>query len=196
MYVSHLDLVGKNYFTSNLSALILVGIIAFTLIFSFINEKKFGEADTTVYDAFVVGANNGVKTGVTIFPYVLGMLVAISLFRNSGLFEIISDGIAFFFSNMGVNKQITDALPVALLRPFSSAGSRGFLIDSMNTFGADSLTARLSSIFQCSAESTFFFFFVYFGSVNIKNTRYALGTMLLVDVICVITAIFVATWFF
>ena len=196
MYVSHLDLVGKNYFTSNLSALILVGIIAFTLIFSFINEKKFGEADTTVYDAFVVGANNGVKTGVTIFPYVLGMLVAISLFRNSGLFEIISDGIAFFFSNMGVNKQITDALPVALLRPFSSAGSRGFLIDSMNTFGADSLTARLSSIFQCSAESTFYVIAVYFGSVNIKNTRYALGTMLLVDVICVITAIFVATWFF
>ena len=196
MYVSHLDLVGKNYFTSNLSALILVGIIAFTLIFSFLNEKKFSEAQTTVYDSFVVGANNGVKTGVTIFPYVLGMLVAISLFRNSGLFEIISDAIAFFFSNMGVNKQITDSLPVALLRPFSSAGSRGFLIDSMNTFGADSLTARLSSIFQCSAESTFYVIAVYFGSVNIKNTRYTLGTMLLVDLICVITAIFVAIWFF
>ena len=196
MYVSHLDLVGKNYFTSNLSALILIGIIAFTLIFSFINEKKFSEASTTVYDSFVVGANNGVKTGVIIFPYVLGMLVAISLFRNSGLFEIISDGVAFFFSAMGVNKQITDALPVALLRPFSSAGSRGFLIDSMNTFGADSLTGRLSSIFQCSAESTFYVIAVYFGSVNIKNTRYTLGTMLLVDLICVITAIFVATWFF
>ena len=196
MYVNHLDLIGKNYFTSNLSALILIGIIAFTLVFSFINEKKFTTASTTVFDAFVVGANNGVKTGVTIFPYVLGMLVAISLFRNSGLFEIISNWIAFIFSNMGVNKQITDALPVALLRPFSSAGSRGFLIDSMNTFGADSLTARLSSIFQCSAESTFYVIAVYFGSVNIKNTRYALGTMLLVDLICVITAIFVATWFF
>ena len=196
MYVNHLDLIGKNYFTSNLSALILIGIIAFTLIFSFLNEKKFTAASTTVFDSFVVGANNGVKTGVTIFPYVLGMLVAISLFRNSGLFEIISNWIAFIFSNMGVNKQITDALPVALLRPFSSAGSRGFLIDSMNTFGADSLTARLSSIFQCSAESTFYVIAVYFGSVNIKNTRYALGTMLLVDLICVITAIFVATWFF
>ena len=196
MYVNHLDLIVKNYFTSNLSALILIGIIAFTLVFSFINEKKFTTASTTVFDAFVVGANNGVKTGVTIFPYVLGMLVAISLFRNSGLFEIISNWIAFIFSNMGVNKQITDALPVALLRPFSSAGSRGFLIDSMNTFGADSLTARLSSIFQCSAESTFYVIAVYFGSVNIKNTRYALGTMLLVDLICVITAIFVATWFF
>ena len=196
MYVNHLDIIGKNYFTSNLSALILVGIIAFTLIFSFLKEKKFVAANTTVFEAFVSGANNGVKTGVTIFPYVLGMLVAISLFRNSGLFEIISEWIAFAFSNMGVSKEITDALPVALLRPFSSAGSRGFLIDSMNTFGADSLTGRLSSIFQCSAESTFYVIAVYFGSVNIKNTRYALGTMLLVDVICVITAIFVATWFF
>lgn len=196
MYVNHLDIIGKNYFTSNLSALILVGIIAFTLIFSFIKEKKFTDAKTTVFEAFVSGANNGVKTGVTIFPYVLGMLVAISLFRNSGLFEIISNWIAFAFSNMGVSKEITDALPVALLRPFSSAGSRGFLIDSMNTYGADSMTGRLSSIFQCSAESTFYVIAVYFGSVNIKNTRYALGTMLLVDVICVITAIFVASWFF
>ncbi|WP_298395643.1 nucleoside recognition domain-containing protein [Flavobacterium sp.] len=196
MYVNQLDLIGKNYFTSNLSALILVVIIAFTLILSFVKEKKFTEANTTVYEAFVVGANNGVKTGVTIFPYVLGMLVAISLFRNSGLFEIISNWIAFGFSSLGVAKEITDALPVAMLRPFSSAGSRGFLIDSMNTFGADSMTGRLSSIFQCSAESTFYVIAVYFGSVNIKNTRYALGTMLLVDVICVITAIFVASWFF
>ena len=196
MYVNHLDIIGKNYFTSNLSALILVVIIGFTLLLSFVKEKKFIEANTTVYEAFVVGANNGVKTGVTIFPYVLGMLVAISLFRNSGLFEIISKWIAFGFSNLGVSKQITDALPVAFLRPFSSAGSRGFLIDSMNTFGADSLTGRLSSIFQCSAESTFYVIAVYFGSVNIKNTRYALGTMLIVDVICVITAIFVASWFF
>jgi spore maturation protein SpmA/spore maturation protein SpmB len=196
MYVNQLDIIGKNYFTSNLSALILIVIIAFTLLFSFFKEKKFAEANTTVFEAFVTGANNGVKTGVTIFPYVLGMLVAISLFRNSGLFEIISEWIAFAFSNMGVSKEITDALPVALLRPFSSAGSRGFLIDSMNTFGADSLTGRLSSIFQCSAESTFYVIAVYFGSVNIKNTRYALSTMLLVDVICVITAIFVASWFF
>ena len=196
MYVNHLDLIGKSYFTSNLSALILVGIIVLTLILSFIKEKKFAAANTTVYEAFVSGANNGIKTGVTIFPYVLGMLVAISLFRNSGLFEIISNWIAFAFSNIGVSKEITDALPVALLRPFSSAGSRGFLIDSMNTFGADSLTGRLSSIFQCSAESTFYVIAVYFGSINIKNTRYALGTMLLVDVICVITAILVASWFF
>ena len=195
-YVNGLDLIGKNAFTSNLSGLMLVAIIGFTLIFSFIHEKKFVEKDTTIFDAFVTGANNGLQTGVTIFPYVMGMLVAISFFRNSGLFEIISNGISFAFSNIGVSKQITDSLPVAMLRPFSSGGSRGFMIDSMRTFGPDSFTGRLSCIFQCSAETTFYVIAVYFGSINVKNTRYTLGTMLLVDLICVITAIFVASWFF
>ena len=195
-YINRLDLIGKNFFTSNLSGLMLVGIIAFTLVFSFIHEKKFVEKSTTIFDAFVTGANNGLQTGVKIFPYVLGMLVAISFFRNSGLFEIISNGISFVFSNIGVSKQITDSLPVAMLRPFSSGGSRGFMIDSMRTFGPDSFTGRLSCIFQCSAETTFYVIAVYFGSINVKNTRYTLGTMLLVDLICVITAIFVASWFF
>ena len=195
-YVNALDLVGKNFFTANLSGLMLVGIVAFTLIFSLIKEKKFVENKTTVFDAFVSGANNGLQTGVKIFPYVMGMLVAISFFRNSGLFEIMSNGIAFTFSHLGVAKEITDSLPVAMLRPFSSGGSRGFMIDAMRSFGPDSLTGRLSCIFQCSAETTFYVIAVYFGSVNIKNTRYTLGTMLLVDLICVITAIFVASWFF
>jgi spore maturation protein SpmB len=97
---------------------------------------------------------------------------------------------------VGVSKEITDSLPVALLRPFSSSGSRGFMLDAMNNFGADSLAGRLSSIFQCSAETTFYVIAVYFGSINVRNTRYALGTMLLVDLICVVTAIFVALWFF
>lgn len=195
-YINTLDLIGKNFFTSNLSGLLLISIIAFTLIFAFAKEKKFTEKETTIFDAFVTGANNGLKTGVTIFPYVMGMLVAISFFRNSGLFEIISDGLSFVFSHLGVSKPITDALPVAMLRPFSSGGSRGFMIDSMKQFGADSFTGRLSCIFQCSAETTFYVIAVYFGSVKIKNTRYVLGTMLLVDLICVITAIFVASWFF
>ena len=196
MYVNSLDILGKNYFTGNFSGLLLIGIIGFTLIFSFIQERKFKEQETTVFDSFVVGAKSGLNTGVTIFPYVLGMLVAISLFRNSGLFEIISGWISEGFRLLGVSKEITDSLPVALLRPFSSGGSRGFMIDAMNSFGPDSLTGRLSCIFQCSAETTFYVIAVYFGSINVKNTRYTLGTMLLVDFICVITAIFVSLWFF
>ena len=195
-YVNTLDLIGKNFFTSNLSGLMLVAIIGFTLIFSFLNEKKFVAQDTTIFDTFVTGANNGLQTGVKIFPYVMGMLVAISFFRNSGLFELISNGLSFAFSNIGVSKEITNSLPVAMLRPFSSGGSRGFMIDSMRMFGPDSFTGRLSCIFQCSAETTFYVIAVYFGSINIKNTRYTLGTMLLVDLICVLAAIFVASWFF
>lgn len=195
-YVNSLDILGKNYFTSNFSGLLLIGIIGFTLIYAFIQERKFKEKETTVFDSFVVGAKSGLNTGVTIFPYVLGMLVAISLFRNSGLFEIITIGISEAFKMVGVAKDITDSLPVALLRPFSSGGSRGFMIDAMNSYGPDSLTGRLSCIFQCSAETTFYVIAVYFGSINVKNTRYTLGTMLLVDLICVITAIFVALWFF
>jgi len=195
-YINALDLVEKNFFTSNLSGLMLVAIIGFTLVFSFINEKKFTALNTTVFDSFVVGANNGLKTGVTIFPYVLAMLVAISLFRNSGLFEIIANGIAFLATHVGLSKEIIDSLPVAILRPFSSGGSRGFMIDAMKTYGPDSLTGRLSCIFQCSAETTFYVIAIYFGSINMKNTRYTLGVMLLVDLICVITAVFVASWFF
>lgn len=195
-YVNTLDLIGKNYFTANLSGVLLLLIIGFTLVFSFIKEKNFVEKKTTVFDTFIVGANNGLKTGVMIFPYVMGMLVAISLFRNSGLFEIIGNGISFIFSHMGVAKEITDSLPVALLRPFSSGGSRGFMIDAMRTFGPDSFAGRLSCIFQCSAETTFYVIAVYFGSVSIKNTRYTLGMMLLVDLICVITGVLVASWFF
>ena len=195
-FINRMNLVEKNFFTSNLSGMMLIVIIAFTLLFSWFNEKRFVALKTTIFDSFVTGAQNGLKTGVTIFPYVLGMLVAISLFRNSGLFEMIANGISFVFSNVGVSKEITDSLPVAMLRPFSSGGSRGFMIDAMKTFGPDSLTARLSCIFQCSAETTFYVIAVYFGSINMKNTRYTLSTMLLVDLICVITAIFVAIWFF
>ncbi len=195
-YVNTLDLIGKNYFTANLSGVLLLLIIGLTLVYSFKNEKKFVDKNTNMFDTFVVGANNGLKTGVMIFPYVMGMLVAISLFRNSGLFELISHGLAFVFSHMGVSKEITDSLPVAMLRPFSSGGSRGFMIDAMRTYGSDSLAGRLSCIFQCSAETTFYVIAVYFGSVNIKDTRYTLGMMLLVDLICVITAIFIASWFF
>jgi spore maturation protein SpmA/spore maturation protein SpmB len=196
LYVNQLDLIGKTLFTSHLSSILLIGIILFTLLFSWKNEAKFTEKNTTIFDAFVTGANNGLKTGVTIFPYVLGMLVAISFFRNSGLFELLSQGLSFVFSHIGVSKQITDSLPVAMLRPFSSGGSRGFMIDAMRQFGPDSFTGRLSCIFQCSAETTFYVIAVYFGSINIKNTRYTLGAMLLIDFICVLAAIAVASWFF
>jgi spore maturation protein SpmA/spore maturation protein SpmB len=195
-YITKLDLISKNHFTNNISNVILLVIIVLVLTYSFMHEKAFSSADKTVFSSFVEGATTGMNTGVTVFPYILGMLVAISLFRNSGVFEIISSLIAKLFLLFHVNKEVVDAIPVALLRPFSSGGSRGFMIDSMRVYGPDSFTGRLSSVFQCSAETTFYVIAVYFGSIRVKNTRYTLSTMLLVDLICVITAIAVCYMFF
>src|SRR6266403_2444205 len=149
-----------------------------------------------IFTSFVEGAYNGLAVGRIIFPYILGMLVAISLFRNSGLFEMFTAALARTFRAVHVSDQIVNALPIAILRPFNSAGSRGFLLDAMYTYGADSFTGRLGCVFQCAAGTTFYVIAVYFGSVKIKNTRYALSTMLLVDLICVFAAIFVSVAFF
>lgn len=196
LYINTLDLIAKNHFTANLSNVLMFGIILFILIYAIVKEKVFDAEGKNIFASFVEGATSGAKTGFTVFPYILGMLVAISLFRNSGLFEMITSGLAKIFLTFNIHRSIVDALPVALLRPFSSGGSRGFMIDAMNTYGADSLTGRLSCIFQCAAETTFYVVAVYFGSINIKNTRYTLSTMLWVDFICVLAAIFVSVLFF
>jgi spore maturation protein SpmB len=195
-YITSLDIIGKNHFTNNLSNVILLVIIFAILLYAFMREKYFAANDKDIFSSFVEGAASGLSTGKRIFPYILGMLVAISLFRNSGVFEIISGWMAKLFLAFGVDKEIVNALPIAILRPFNAAGSRGFLIDSMRTYGADSFTGRLASIFQCAAETTFYVIAVYFGSIKVKNTRYTLSTMLLVDLISVIAAIFVAMLFF
>jgi spore maturation protein SpmA/spore maturation protein SpmB len=195
-YITRLDIIEKNHFTTNISNVILLTIILAITIYAFIREKKFAEQGKNVFSSFVDGVSSGLNTGITIFPYILGMLVAISVFRNSGVFEYLSAGLAKVFLAMNVDKGIVDALPVAILRPFSSSGSRGFMIDAMQTFGVDSMAGRLSSVFQCSAETTFYVIAVYFGSVKIKNTRYTLPTMLLVDLVCVIAAILVCSLFF
>ncbi|HVD98101.1 MAG TPA: nucleoside recognition domain-containing protein [Cytophagaceae bacterium] len=196
LFINTLDLIAKNHFTGNLSNILMFGIILFILVYAILKEKSFDAQGKNIFSSFVEGATSGAKTGFSVFPYILGMLVAISLFRNSGLFEMITSGLARFFLMFNINKSIVDALPVALLRPFSSGGSRGFMIDSMITYGPDSLTGRLSCIFQCAAETTFYVIAVYFGSINIKNTRYTLTTMLWVDFICVLAAILVGILFF
>ncbi|MEY2561810.1 MAG: hypothetical protein QOH88_3 [Verrucomicrobiota bacterium] len=196
IYLTRLDLISKSHFTGNLSNILLVGLIFAILAYSLWREKQFAAKGTTIFSSFVEGAYNGLAVGRIIFPYILGMLVAISLFRNSGLFEMFASGLAQIFRAMHVSDQIVNAIPIAILRPFSSAGSRGFLLDAMGTYGADSFTGRLACVFQCAAETTFYVLAVYFGSVKIKNTRYALSTMLLVDVICVFAAVFVCLVFF
>ncbi|HRE53074.1 MAG TPA: nucleoside recognition domain-containing protein, partial [Flavitalea sp.] len=132
-----------------------------------------------VFDAFIEGAKGGFEIAIKIIPYLIAMLVAISVLRNSGVFDYIIEGFSALFSAMGMNTDFVASLPTALMKPLSGSGARGMMIDAMNTYGADSFQGRLSSIFQGTSDTTFYVVAVYFGAVSIKNTRYAVPVMLL-----------------
>jgi len=174
----------------------LLVIILAIVLYSLLREKVFKENGTNPFESFVHGAKEGFTTGVRVLPYMIAMLVALSIFRNSGLMNIIMSGISSLMNVFGIDKQVIDAIPVALMRPFSAGGSRGFMLDAMKTYGADSLAGRLSCLFQGAAETTFYVIALYFGSVNVKDTRYTLGIMLLVDLVCVLTAVVVTLLYF
>jgi spore maturation protein SpmA len=195
-YINKLDGIEKFHFTGNLSNGVLLLIILLIVAYCIYNEKIFKQNDTNIFDSFVHGAKDGFTTGVRVLPYMIAMLVALSIFRNSGLMSIIMGGVTAVLKVFQVDPQIINAIPVAIMRPFSAGGSRGFMLDAMNTFGADSLAGRLSCLFQGAAETTFYVVALYFGSVNVKNARYTLGIMLLVDLVCVISGIIVCKMYF
>jgi spore maturation protein SpmA len=149
-----------------------------------------------VYEAFIEGAKNGITTSLTIIPYLVGMLVAIGVLRNSGVLAFIVSGFDWLFGLMGLNTDFTPALPTAMMKPLSSSGSRALMIDAMKTYGPDSFVGRLTCIFQGATDTTFYIIALYFGSVGIRRTRYAISLGLLADLAGVIAAIFVAYLFF
>lgn len=149
-----------------------------------------------VFDTFIEGAKAGFETSVRIIPYLVGMLVAIGAFRNSGAMTYVVDGMKYLIGLTGVNTDFTDALPVALMRPLSGSASRALMIDAMKQFGPDSFVGRLSCIFQGAAETTFYIVALYFGSVGIKKTRYAIVAGLLADLIGVLAGIALGYFFF
>lgn len=149
-----------------------------------------------VFEAFVQGAKGGFETAVRIIPYLVGMLVAISMLRSSGTFEWLIQGVKSFFIWLGTDTRFVDALPTALIKPLSGSGARGMMIDTMQTLGADSFAGRLACILQGSSDTTFYVIAVYFGSVAVKYTRYAVGVMLLADLVGIITSISLAYLFF
>ena len=195
-YIGTLAGVAKFHFTDNLSNGMLIVIIGLIVGYAFMVEKYFTQKGTNMFDSFVHGAKDGWTTGLRILPYMLAMLAALSIFRNSGLMGLVMDGLSVVMAKVGVDKEVIDAIPVALMRPFSAGGSRGFLLDAMKTYGADSVAGQLSCLFQGAAETTFYVVALYFGSVNVKNSRYTLGIMLLADLVCVITAVFVVQFYF
>jgi len=176
-------------FSSQLSNGLILFIFAAIVIAAALYKK------IDVFDSFIDGAKEGFTVAVKIIPYLVGILVAISLLRTSGVFEIVMDGFRFVFSPLP-DTRFVDGLPTAMIKPMSGSGARGMMVDAMTTFGPDSFAGRLSGVLQGTSDTTFYVIAVYFGSVGIKNTRYAIGAMLLADLAGIITSILLAYLFF
>lgn len=168
----------------------IILLIFFAIVLGAVYKK------INIFDAFIDGAKEGFTVCVKIIPYLVGMLIAISLLRTSGVFDVIIDGMKWIASASHLDTRFVDGLPTALIKPLSGSGARGMMVDTMKTFGADSFAGKLSAILQGSSDTTFYVIAVYFGSVGIKNTRYTVGSMLLADLVGVITAIVLAYLFF
>lgn len=150
----------------------------------------------SVFDAFIEGAKNGFDVIVKIIPYLVAMLVAIRVFRDSGAMQYILNGLTYLIQLTGVNTEFIGALPVAIMKPLSGSGARGMMLDIFQTQGPDSFVGKLASIFQGSADTTFYILALYFGSVGIKKVRYALWAGIFADVIGVVLAIVIGYTFF
>jgi spore maturation protein SpmA/spore maturation protein SpmB len=188
-YVASLD----SGHAQNFSNILSNGIILFVFL-AIVIGGIYKKID--LFDAFVDGAKGGFETGVRIIPYIVGMLVAISMLRTSGTFDVIINGIKMLFTAMGTDTRFVDGLPTAFVKPLSGSASRGMMLDTMKTFGPDSFAGKLSSILQSTSDTTFYVIAVYFGSISIRNTRYAVGAMLLADLVGIITSIALCYLFF
>jgi len=177
-----------------LQSKVLSNGLLFSLILSFIVAAFWKKID--IFSTFVEGAKGGFETSVRIIPYLVGMLVAISCLRNSGVLGFIVDGMKYVVDLTGIDNRFTDAMPTALLHPISGSGSRAMMIDTMKTHGPDSFVGRLACVFQGSAETILYVVALYFGSVHIKNIRYTLWAGLFADAVGIITAIGVSYLFF
>lgn len=173
---------------------LLTGIIIFSIIVSFIGlglKRKIH-----VFETFIEGAKEGFATSVKIIPFLVGILVGIGVFRASGVLTYIEDGIAWSLAAAGLNTDFVPALPVALLKPLSGQGARSMMIEVSKVYGVDSFVANMASIFRGCAETTLYLLALYFGSVGVRNTRYAVTGGLIADLAGVIGGIFVGYLFF
>jgi spore maturation protein SpmA len=168
--------------------------ILFSIIISFVSMALYKKVN--VYDAFIEGAKEGFQVAIGIIPYLIAILVAIGMFRASGALDFFIDGIRWTVALTGVNTEFVDALPTALMKPLSGSGARGMMIEAMKLHGADSFVGRVASIIQGSTDTTFYIIAVYFGSVGIKNTRYAILCGLFADAVGITAAILLGYLFF
>ncbi len=175
---------------STLTANILLVVVIVAFIAAGMRKK------VNVYDAFIEGAKDGFTTAVRIIPYLVAILVAVGIFRASGAMDALIDGIRYVVGWCGLDTSFVEALPTALMKPLSGSGARGLMIDTMQTYGADSFVGRLACLFQGSCDTTFYILAVYFGSVGIRHTRHAVACGLIADLAGVIAAIVISYLFF
>ena len=168
--------------------------LLFGIIVGFIAMAAYKKVN--VYESFIEGAKEGFQVAVGIIPYLIAILVAIGIFRASGAMTMLTDGITWLVGLTGMNTDFVGALPTALMKPLSGSGARGMMVDAMTLNGADSFVGRLSCIIQGSTDTTFYILAVYFGSVGIKNTRYALACGLFADFVGIVSAILLGYLFF
>ncbi|MCQ2214728.1 MAG: spore maturation protein [Bacteroidales bacterium] len=187
--ISGLEPSKVEYISNVSSALILLSIILCFVLLGLFRKVN-------VYDAFIEGAKEGFSTAIQIIPFLIAILVAVGLFRASGALDIMIDGIRWVVGLFTTDTRFVDALPTAFMKPLSGSGARGFMIESMNTYGADSFVGRLSCLFQGAADTTFYILAVYFGSVGIKNTRHAVGCGLFADLAGIVAAVVICGLFF
>ncbi len=169
-------------------------VILFSIIILFILlavRKKIN-----VYEAFIEGAKDGFKIAIGIIPYLVAILVAIAAFRASGAMDMFIGGVKYVLIALNVDTNFVEALPTAMMKPLSGSGARGMMVDAMTTHGADSFVGRVASCVQGATDTTFYIIAVYFGSVGIKKTRYAIQCGLIADFVGIIAAILIAYLFF
>lgn len=176
-------------FSSHLAALAIFGIVAL-----FLGAGAIKRIDA--YTSFISGAKEGFDTAIKIIPYLVAMLVAIGVLRESGALGAMLDGIRWLVSLGGWDARWVDAMPVALMKPLSGSGARALMLETMQHYGVDSFQARLSAIVQGSTETTFYVLTLYFGSVGIVKIRHALWCGLFADLLGVIGSIAVCYWFY
>ena len=172
-----------------LSNIILYGIICGFIIMAL--RKK-----VNIYETFIEGAKDGFGIAIKIIPYLIAILVSIGVFRASGAMDLLMDGIRTIFLLFTSEVAFVDGLPTAFMKPLSGSGARGMMIESFNNFGVDSFVGKLTATLQGATDTTFYIIAVYFGSVGIRKTRYAIKAGLLADLGGIIAGVIIATMFF
>lgn len=188
---------GQIVFTS----LFAGGLIMSLMVWFIVSAAR---AQVDVYATFIEGAKEGFETAIKIIPFLVGILVAIGLFRVSGGLELLSSMVGELLLSIKADPQIAEALPTAFTKPFSGGGARGMMIETIENQqaiygiveGMKTIPSRMVAVMQGSTETTFYVLAVYFGSVGIKNTRHAVGCGLFADFVGLLAAIFFTYLFF